>query len=194
MTLPQTLVLASTSRYRAQLLERLAVPFVQCAPHVDESERGNEGGADRALRLAIAKADAVAAEPGKLVVGSDQVATLDGAILHKPGSVERAQEQLRASSGREVLFHTAVSVRDPRDGKHHTHVDVTTVHFRVLDETTIDRYVGHDMPLDCAGSFKCEGLGIALFDRIDTRDPTALVGLPLIALARLLRKLGLDLP
>ncbi len=189
------IVLASTSRYRAQLLQRLGLPFTQCAPQVDEAERAGEPGVDRALRLAMAKAQAATNERGEaLVIGSDQVATLDGAILHKPGTVENAQAQLRASSGRAVVFHTAVSVLDTRDLRHHTYVDATTAHFRSLDEPTIRRYVGQELPLDCAGSFKCEGSGIALFEQIDTRDPTALIGLPLIALARLLRNLGVRLP
>lgn len=188
------LVLASTSRYRAQLLQRLGLPFTQCAPHVDEAERAGEAGADRALRLAIAKARAAATGREALVIGSDQVATLDGAVLHKPGSVDNAQAQLRASSGRAVVFHTAVSVLDGRDLRQHTCVDTTTACFRSLDEPTIRRYVEQELPLDCAGSFKCEGLGITLFEQIDTRDPTALIGLPLIALARLLRECGVDLP
>ena len=189
------LVLASTSRCRAQLLQRLRVPFTQCAPHVDEAERTGEAGVDRALRLAMAKAQAAANERGEaLLIGSDQVATLDGAVLHKPGSAENAQAQLRASSKRAVVFHTAVSVLDTRDLSQHTCVDTTTAHFRALDEAAIRRYVEQELPLDCAGSFKCEGSGIALFEQIDTRDPTALIGLPLIALARLLRECGVELP
>jgi len=191
---PVTLVLASTSRYRAQLLQRLALPFTPCAPKVDESARPGEAARDRALRLAIAKAEAAATARDALVIGSDQVATLDGAILHKPGNVENAFAQLHASSGHAVVFHTAVAVLDTRDQCLHHHIDTTTARFRVLDEPTIRRYVRHEMPLDCAGSFKCEGLGIALFEQIDTSDPTALIGLPLIALARLLRECGIELP
>lgn len=191
---PVTLVLASTSRYRAQLLQRLALPFTPCAPQVDECERPGEAAHDRALRLAIAKAEAAATARDALVIGSDQVATLDGAILHKPGTVENALAQLHASSGHAVVFHTAVAVLDTRDQRLHNHIDTTTARFRVLDEPTIRRYVRHEMPLDCAGSFKCEGLGIALFEQIDTSDPTALIGLPLIALARLLRECGIDRP
>jgi septum formation protein len=188
------LVLASTSRYRAQLLQRLALPFTSCAPQVDESERAGEAAADRALRLARAKAEAAATGCYALVIGSDQVATLANAILHKPGNVENALAQLRASSAQAVVFHTAVAVLDTRTRRHHTHIDTTTARFRALDEPTIQRYVQHELPLDCAGSFKCEGLGIALFDAIDTRDPTALIGLPLIALARLLRECGVGVP
>ncbi len=189
------LLLASTSGYRKELLQRLGIEFTACAAGVDESERPAEFAAQRALRLAIAKATQVGSTAGPtLVLGSDQVADLEGVVLHKPGSAEVAHDQLRASSGRTVLFHTAVCLLDTLSGRQHTHVDLTTVRFRQLDERTIHRYVEREQPLDCAGSFKCEGLGIALFERIETLDPTALVGLPLIAVARLLRENGIDVP
>jgi len=189
------LLLASTSRYRAELLRRLDIPFDTRAPHTDETPRPGEAARARALRLAIAKAEAAAEGlRDTLVIGSDQVAELDGAILRKPGSVENACAQLAASAGRQVHFHTALCVLDTRNGRRHTHVDHTRVHFRALDETEIARYVAREQPLDCAGSFKCEGLGISLFDAIDTRDPSALIGLPLIALTRLLREGGITLP
>ncbi len=147
------------------------------------------------LRLAVAKAAAVAGQrPGTLVIGSDQVAELQGIALDKPGSVERARAQLQACAGREVHFHTALCLFDARSGARHTHLDLTRVRFRALDAAEIDRYIAREQPLDCAGSFKCEGLGISLFERIDSADPTALVGLPLIALARLLREAGLSVP
>ena len=193
-TVPR-LVLGSTSRYRADLLRRLGIDFVQYGAGVDEHERAGEIASARALRLAEAKAQAAArGQDAALVIGSDQVADLGGCILHKPGSGERAHAQLRASSGQAVMFHTAVCVRDTRNGQTYTHTDHTTVHFRDLQDAEIQRYLEREQPLDCAGSFKCEGLGIALFSRIETQDPTALIGLPLIALARILRACGLQTP
>ena len=192
---PPRIVLGSTSRYRAELLRRLVADFEQSAPGTDETPLPNEAPAKRALRLAIAKAEAVAANShDTLVIGSDQVAELDGLILDKPGTAKRARAQLTASSGREVHFHTALCLLDTRDGHRHTHVDHTRVRFRELAAAEINRYIEREQPLDCAGSFKCEGLGISLFESIDNRDPSALIGLPLIALARLLRKAGIDLP
>ena len=189
------IVLGSTSRYRAELLRRLLADFVQAAPGTDETPLPDETPAARALRLAIAKAAAVARDyPDALVIGSDQVAELDGLILDKPGTAERARAQLAASSGREVHFHTALCLLDARNGRRHTHVDRTRVRFRTLDAAEIARYVEREQPLDCAGSFKCEGLGISLFEAIDNADPSALIGLPLIALARLLREAGIALP
>lgn len=189
------IVLGSTSRYRAELLRRLLADFAQAAPGTDETPWPGEGPAARALRLAIAKAEAVAREyRNALVIGSDQVAEIDGLVLDKPGSTERARAQLAASSGRDVHFHTALCLLDSRDGRRYTHVDHTRVRFRELDAAEIDRYVDREQPLDCAGSFKCEGLGISLFEAIDNHDPSALIGLPLIALARLLREAGIELP
>lgn len=194
MTTPR-LILGSTSRYRAELLRRLLPVFEQCALGTDETAWPGEAPAARALRLAIAKAEAAAAgQHHALVIGSDQVAELDGQTLDKPGSAERACAQLAASSGREVHFHTALCLLDTRDGQRHTHVDHTYVQFRPLDSEEIARYVEREKPLDCAGSFKCEGLGISLFERIVNQDPSALIGLPLIALTRLLRKVGVALP
>lgn len=192
---PSRIVLGSTSRYRAELLRRLLPDFEQAAPNTAESPLPNEAPAARALRLAIAKADAVAREyAGALVIGSDQVAEIDGLVLDKPGSGERARIQLAASAGRTVNFHTALCLLDTRDGQRRTCVDHTQVHFRALQPAEIERYVEREQPLDCAGSFKCEGLGISLFDAIHSHDPSALIGLPLIALARLLREAGLDVP
>ena len=189
------LILGSTSRYRAELLRRFGLDFTMRAPAVDEQELAGEPASTRALRLARAKADAAAqGEDNVVVVGSDQVADLGGSILHKPGSIERAHAQLRASSGHAVAFHTAVCVRDMHCGQTHVHTDCTTVHFRDLQDAEIQRYLEREQPLDCAGSFKCEGLGITLFTRIETRDPTALIGLPLIALAQMLRDCGVELP
>jgi septum formation protein len=189
------LVLGSTSRYRAELLRRLAPDFEQRAPGADETLAPGESPAEGALRLAIAKAEGAARGlDGALVIGSDQIAELDGRALGKPGSVDGARAQLADCAGREVRFHTGLCLLDTRDGRRHTHLDTTRVRFRQLTEAEIVRYVEREMPLDCAGSFKCEGLGISLFDRIDSSDPTALVGLPLIALARLLREAGLAIP
>jgi len=192
---PSRLVLGSTSRYRAELLRRLYPDFEQCAPGTDETLLLGEIPPARALRLAIAKAEAAASGlHDALVIGSDQVAELDGLILDKPGTPGRARAQLTASSAREMHFHTALCVLDTRDGRRHTHVDHTRVRFRSLSAVEIARYVENEQPLDCAGSFKCEGLGISLFEYIDNRDPSALIGLPLIALARLLRECGSTLP
>jgi septum formation protein len=194
MSLP-TLVLGSTSRYRAELLRRLYPDFEQRAPGTDETPLTGERPRDRALRLAVAKARAAAEGlEDALVIGSDQVAELGGLVLDKPGTVERARAQLMACSGHEVQFHTALCLHDTRSGQNHVHVDHTRVHFRSLEADEITRYIEREQPLDCAGSFKCEGLGISLFERIDNEDPSALIGLPLIALARLLREAGIRLP
>lgn len=188
-------MLGSTSRYRAELLRRLVPTFEQRAPGTDETLRPGEAPAEGALRLAMAKAEGAARGwPDALVIGSDQIAELDGDALGKPGSAEGARVQLASCAGREVRFHTALCLLDTRDGRRRTHVDTTGVRFRPLAEAEIARYVEREQPLDCAGSFKCEGLGIALFERIDSSDPTALVGLPLIALARMLREAGLAVP
>lgn len=192
---PPRWILGSTSPYRAALLARLRPDFEQRAPGTDEAPRPGEPPHQRALRLAIAKAQAAGQGlHDALVIGSDQVAELDGMPLDKPGSVERACAQLAACSGRVVTFHTALCLLDTRDNHRRLHVDRTTVHFRELDGAEIARYVDREQPLDCAGSFKCEGLGISLFVRIDSHDPTALIGLPLIALAQLLREAGFALP
>ncbi len=188
------LVLASTSRYRAGLLRRLGLTFAVAAPEVDEEQLPAETPESCAARLAGAKARAVAARhPGACVIGSDQVADWGGRILGKPGHPDRAREQLRCFSGQRVHFHTAVCVVAP-DGSERGMLDTTTVLFRSLDDAEIARYVERESPLDCAGSFRSEGLGIALFERIESDDPTALVGLPLIGLAALLREVGFRLP
>jgi septum formation protein len=188
------LLLASTSRYRRDLLARLRLPFEAVAPDVDESQQANETPESLACRLAEAKARAIARRmPGAVVIGSDQTASLAGRVLGKPGSRERACEQLAACSGMSVVFHTAVSVIDA-DGQLHGALDTTTVQFRALDRAEIERYIDAEQPFDCAGSFKAEGFGITLFERIDSQDPTALIGLPLIRTAALLRQAGYALP
>ncbi|QNK03889.1 septum formation inhibitor Maf [Dyella telluris] len=190
-----SLVLGSTSRYRAELLRRLYADFQQRAPGVDEAPLPDETPRERALRLAIAKARAAAdGLEDALVIGSDQVAELAGVVLDKPGTPERARAQLTASSGHAVHFHTALCLHDTRTGQDRLHVDHTVVMFRSLSPEEIARYIEREQPLDCAGSFKCEGLGISLFERIDNEDPSALIGLPLIALTRLLREAGIALP
>ncbi|ODU72602.1 MAG: septum formation protein Maf [Rhodanobacter sp. 68-29] len=193
-TAPPRIVLASTSRYRAELLRRLLPDFEQRAPGTDEAALPGEAPDTRAVRLAIAKAAAAAGWGDVLVIGSDQVAELEGRTLDKPGNVANACAQLAACSGRAVQFHTALCLLDTRNGRQQVHVDHTGVHFRVLDAAEIERYVAREQPLDCAGSFKCEGLGISLFERIDSEDPSALIGLPLIALARMLRAAGMAVP
>jgi len=187
------LLLASTSRYRRELLERLRLPFNIARPEVDEAPQDGERVPDMAVRLAQAKATAIATQhPGAWVLGSDQAAELDGAPLGKPGHREAAIAQLSAMAGRQVRFHTAVAL--VRDGETLIANDITTVRFRPLTAAEIERYVDAEQPFDCAGSFKSEGLGIALFDAIESTDPTALVGLPLITVARMLREAGFDLP
>ncbi|HUY83131.1 MAG TPA: Maf family nucleotide pyrophosphatase [Steroidobacteraceae bacterium] len=196
---PPKLILASTSVYRRELLARLGLPFECRAPGADETSQPGEAAAALAARLARAKAWPVAAaDPAAWVIGSDQVAVLgpaaDESILGKPGSAARCMEQLRACSGHTVTFLTAVCVLRGRDASAHEFVDRTVVAFRALCDLEIERYVARESPLDCAGGFKSEGLGISLFESIDNRDPTALIGLPLIRLAATLRACGYPLP
>jgi 7-methyl-GTP pyrophosphatase len=187
------LVLASTSPYRRALLERLGVPFSVAAPAVAEAPLPGERADAMAVRLARAKAHAVAsAFPSALIVGSDQVAECDGRLLGKPGDHERAVAQLRALSGREALFHTAVCVYNAGTRAAAERVVPSRVRFRALDDALIERYLRKEKPYDCAGSAKAEGLGIALIEGIDSDDPTALIGLPLIAVVGLLREQGFD--
>lgn len=192
------LVLASTSPYRRALLARLGLAFIQASPEVDEAPRPQEAPGALASRLARAKAEAVAhTHPDACVIGSDQVAELDGQPLGKPGGREGAVRQLTAMSGRAVRFHTAVCVVGPDaagDRVASLLTDVTTVRFRQLVEAEIARYVDAERPFDAAGSFKVEGLGISLFEAIESEDPSALIGLPLIGTARLLRGVGFALP
>lgn len=192
---PKALILASTSRYRRALLARLGLPFECVAPDVDESSLPGESPPALAARLARLKAEAVAARhPAAVVIGSDQVAVRGEEVLGKPGTVGRCREQLRRSSGREVTFLTAVHVIDGPAGASESHTDVTRVRFRVLSDDEIARYVERDQPLDCAGGFKAESLGIALFERIESADPTGLTGLPLAWLCGALRRAGCQVP
>ncbi len=187
------LVLASTSPYRRELLARLGLPFEVEAPEVDEAPLAGEAPEALVRRLSEAKARAVAARrPGAVVVGSDQVAVIDGKVLGKPGGPERAREQLRRASGRAVDFLTGLAVLDTRDGRLQLAVVPFRVVFRPLDEARIEAYLRHDEPWNCAGSFRSERLGVALFERMEGDDPTALMGLPLIRLVRMLEAVGLD--
>lgn len=191
------LILASTSRYRRELLQRLGLPFEVQAPDMDETPGPDEAPADLAQRLSKAKAAAVAAQCGQadvVVIGSDQVADLHGRPVGKPGTHERAVAQLRAMRGQRVMFHTAVTVMRPRTGHVRTLLAPVAVQFRALEDEEIERYLAAEQPYDCAGSAKAEALGITLLDRIESDDPTALIGLPLIRTCALLREAGLRLP
>ena len=189
------LVLASSSVHRRQLLERLGLPFECAPPGVDEAPLAGESPAALATRLARAKALAVARERNDaIVIGSDQVALRGEQVLGKPGDAERCRAQLAASSGCELTFLTAVCVVAAGGAQTFEHIDRTIVQMRVLDHAEIARYVAQDRPWDCAGGFKAESLGVALMSRIETVDPTALTGLPLIWLAGVLRDCGLSVP
>jgi len=193
-TSPPPLILGSTSRYRRELLERLQLPFEVHAPQVDETPRAGEPPENLARRLALAKARAVAERhPDAVVIGSDQVADLEGEPLGKPGTHQRAVAQLRRMRGRTVIFQTALSVVCLASGFEMSDLAAVKVRFRALSDAEIETYLRLEEPYDCAGSAKSEGLGIALLDAIDNDDPTALIGLPLIRTARLLRAAGLPL-
>lgn len=194
---PSRLILASSSAYRRELLSRLHLPFEAMAPDIDETPHAGEAPQDTALRLAREKAAAVAARaPGALVIGSDQVATLDGMQIGKPGDHARALAQLQLMRGRRVVFHTALCLWDSRaaDPAHAAQVENVQVFvdFRDLPDAELDAYLRIEQPYDCAGSAKNEGLGIALLERIESSDPTALTGLPLIALTGMLRRAGVS--
>ncbi|MDR2214665.1 MAG: Maf family nucleotide pyrophosphatase [Nevskiaceae bacterium] len=194
MNTPAPLLLASTSRYRRELLQRLGLTFDTRSPEVDEAARDGEPPAQRSLRLAVEKARAVATrEPQAIVIGSDQVASLQLGdhieLLRKPGDRERTLLQLAKLSGRSADFHTTVALAMP-NGRVLSHTDITRVRFRELSADEIASYVNREPSFDCAGGFKCEGLGVTLFESVATQDPTALIGLPLIGLCRLLREAG----
>ena len=194
---PSRLILASSSAYRRELLSRLQLPFEAITPDIDETPHAGEAPQDTALRLAREKAAAVASRaPGALVIGSDQVATLDGMQIGKPGDHARALEQLQLMRGRRVVFHTALCLWDSRETDPAQAAQVENVQvfvdFRDLPDAELDAYVRIEQPYDCAGSAKNEGLGIALLERIESSDPTALTGLPLIALTGMLRRAGVS--
>jgi septum formation protein len=195
MSASPPLVLASTSRHRRLLLERLGLPFEAVTPGVDESRSFRESVEQLVKRLSRAKAEAVAGRhPGALIIGSDQAAERDGDILGKPGDHATAVAQLKAASGKYMKFHTGLCLLDTRDGRVQEYTDVTRVSFRKLTDGEIERYLQAEQPYDSAGSFKSEGLGISLFEGIESSDPSALIGLPLIALCRFLRAAGVSLP
>ncbi|HET7197129.1 MAG TPA: Maf family nucleotide pyrophosphatase [Burkholderiales bacterium] len=189
---PRRLVLASSSPYRKALLERLGMPFEVAAPHVDERPLRGESPRDTALRLSGLKAQAVrGAHRDALIIGSDQVALSEGRLLGKPGDHASAARQLRALSGRSAEFHTAVTLLDAANSRSDARLVACRVQFRKLDDARIESYLRREQPYDCAGAAKIEGLGIALVARIETEDPTSLIGLPLIALTELLERAGL---
>ncbi len=192
----QVLVLASGSRYRAELLQRLKLPFSQVSPDIDETARPGEPPDSLATRLAAEKGAAVRslASESAIVIASDQVAALGSERLRKPGTVEVAHNQLREMNGQPVDFFTAVCLLDTTTGEQFAALDHTRARLRRLTEAEITRYIEADLPLDCAGSFKAESLGITLFESVDSKDPTALIGLPLIALCKGLRQFGFSLP
>ncbi len=194
-SLPERLILASSSKYRKLQLQRFAIPFECESPQIDETALNNE--APRALveRLALEKALAVSRQqPRSVVIGSDQIAVFDGQIIGKPGSHQAATIQLRSFSGQVVEFLTAVAVLCEESGFSEQHTDCTRVCFRSLHDEEIERYLQQEKPYDCAGAFKAESLGIVLFERIISEDPTALIGLPLIRTAAMLRNAGVPLP
>ena len=195
MTDSVNLVLASSSAYRRELLARLGIRFEVAAPQLVEQREPREPPASMAMRLAESKALAVAANrPGALIIAADQVAHLDGEILEKPKGAAAAIRQLTRVAGRRVEFLTAVCVRDGRDGRLHRHLDTTQASFRQLSAQEVIRYVEREPAFDCAGGFRAEALGIALFEKLESEDPTGVIGLPLIATARLLRECGLEIP
>jgi septum formation protein len=192
MDQPRRLVLASGSAYRKALLERLGLPFEVAVPQVDESALPDESPAETALRLSVLKAKALeASHRGALIIGCDQVASSGGRRYGKPGSHENAARQLRELSGKTADFHTAVSLLDSNNAQLQTRVVLCRVVFRTLDERRIQAYLEREKPYDCAGAAKSEGLGIALIERLETDDPTSLIGLPLIALSGMLERAGL---
>lgn len=189
------LILASTSNYRRELLTRLHLPFAVQSPGIDEATVAHETPLARAQRLALAKARAVAErEPTATVIGSDQVAVCKGELLDKPVTSERCRAQLRWLSAAAATYYTAVAVVQIERNQALQFLDTTTVYFRPLTEPEIERYIEAEQPFDCAGGFRSEALGISLFARVVSEDPTALIGLPLIAVARGLRQLGYELP
>lgn len=190
-TVPRTLLLGSSSRYRAQVLERLGLPFEQASPDIDETPLSGELPQDLVQRLANRKGAALAGQfPHALIISSDQVASIDDQILGKPHTSERAEAQLQLLSGRQVSFYTSIALLDATSGQSQIDLDITRVHFRKLTLGEIQDYVAREVPLDCAGAFKSEGLGVALFEAIETSDPAALIGLPLIRLCAMLATAG----
>jgi len=193
MTMPsRTIVLGSTSPFRRSLLEKLNLPFECAKPNIDESVNKNESPIELVERLAIEKARAIIDFPNALIIGSDQVALCDGEILGKPHNFANAVKQLTQFSGKAVIFYTGLCVLDSANNKVHSLVEPFAVHFNNLSQAEIESYVNTEQPYQCAGSFKSEGLGICLFNRLEGEDPNALIGLPLIKLVSLLKLHGFD--
>ena len=189
------IILASSSRYRRGLLDRFLTEYQTVSPGVDESAEQFDTPEEVASQLARKKAEKAASSYREaVIIGADQVAVLDGVVLGKPGDHQRAIEQLLGASGKTMTFLTAVCVLDPIERRRYEHIDTTEVHFRSFDRRLAETYLWHDEPYDCAGSFKIEGAGFVLFDSVQTEDPTALIGLPMIWLAATLRELGCLLP
>ena len=189
----KTLVLASTSPFRREILMKLGIPFETTAPDADETPLENEKPHELVTRLSLAKAKAVVDEfPDALIIGCDQVATIDGEILGKPGNFERAAEQLKLASGRSVEFLTGMTLLDSGSGKSHSICEPFKVHFRPLSDSQIKNYLNREEPYNCAGSFRSEALGIALFRRLEGEDPNALIGLPLIRLIDLMAEFDIN--
>ena len=187
------LILASTSPFRQSLLSKLGLPFIAVAPQCDETPLACDSAQDLVQRLAAGKAQALAAAyPDHWIIGSDQVCVLDGAITGKPHSVEKACQQLAAASGKIITFYTGLALIQPQSGQQYVICEPFNVHFRSLSANEIRQYVEKEQPLNCAGSFKSEGMGICLFERLEGRDPNTLVGLPLIALNEMLLKVGIN--
>ncbi len=194
MAVSVPVILASSSIYRQRQLQSLGLDFTAITPEVDESAQANESPEAMAARLAYAKAQTVKnMRPTACVIGSDQVCAFGGQIFGKPGTSARAVEQLQAFSNNSVMFFTALCVLTPT-GQSYTHVDTTVVKFRALSQTEIQRYIEQEMPLNCAGSFKVESLGLSLFTSVESSDPSALLGLPLIKLCEFLRLSGFQIP
>lgn len=188
-----SILLASTSPFRQALLHKLGLPFITAAPEVDESPRPEESAEALVTRLAVAKAQALAgSHPDHWIIGSDQVCVLEGAITGKPHTAENARAQLRAASGKAITFYTGLALFHPASGRLLQCCEPFVVHFRTLTDAEIAGYVEKEQPLQCAGSFKSEGLGICLFDRLEGRDPNTLVGLPLMALSAMLQQAGIN--
>jgi len=194
MNMTPTVTLASTSPFRKELLQRLGIPFTTAAPDIDETPLANESAEALVRRLSEAKARAIASSYRGLIIGSDQVAATGSKLLGKPGTHERALEQLRNLSGKQVTFHTGLCLLDTETDTVQVDVIPFSVKFRRLEDNQIERYLQRDQPYHCAGSFKSEGLGITLFEYMDGVDPTALIGLPLIRLTSMLMQSGIALP
>lgn len=188
-----SLVLGSSSRYRKQLLDKLGIPFTQDSPDIDETPQADESAAALVERLAVDKAKALADKhPNSLIIGSDQVATFSGRIIGKPHTKDNAKSQLMQFSGQSVTFLTGLCLYNSQTGEHQSLVEPFQVYFKELTEHQIERYIELEQPLDCAGSFKSEGLGITMFSQLEGRDPNSLIGLPLIALTEMLINEGMD--